>query len=294
MLKKHHSRTGGSMPSGVNRTNAGRPSFPAGAYPSDPSGYSIPSGRPIMPEPAIPSERSVPSDSVILSGPSVPPNRGNPPAAIPGRHTLEPLPYAYNALEPVIDETTVRLHHDKHQRAYVEGLNAAEIALADARAKNDYTYIKYWEDQLAFNGSGVLLHALYWRNMRPLNAVPETGGLSGDSGTNRPPERASSLLDAFFGGFDTFKAQFSKAAATVQGSGWCMLCYSPTYRNLYILQCEKHQNLVLQAACPVLVCDVWEHAYYLKYKNDRANYIENWWRLVNWRYVEDKLSRFVF
>ena len=202
----------------------------------------------------------------------------NAPAAA-GSHTLPPLPYPYDALEPVIDAETMTIHHDRHHKKYVDDLNAAEFALEAARKQGDYRFVKYWENELAFNGSGHILHSVYWTVM----THPDTGRSTG--------KYTSKYIDWYFGGFDAFKAQFSSAAGAVEGSGWCVLGYNPAFFRLELLQCEKHQNLTQWGIIPILVCDVWEHAYYLKYKNLRADYVEGWWRLVNWIEVEERFIK---
>jgi Fe-Mn family superoxide dismutase len=194
-----------------------------------------------------------------------------------GGHTLPPLPYPYDALEPVIDEKTLRIHHDKHHKKYVDDLNKAELTLANARERGDYAAIKAWEKELAFNGSGHILHSLYWVSM----GRPDSGGTPGTLTTR--------MIDWYFGSFARFKAQFSAAAIAVEGSGWCVLGYHPMFRRLEILQGEKHQNLTQWGTLPILVCDVWEHAYYLRYQNARDGYVDAWWRLVDWRAAEERL-----
>ncbi len=184
-------------------------------------------------------------------------------------HELPPLPYAYDALEPYYDEQTVRLHHDKHHAAYVAGLNKAEEQLAAARASGDYALIKHWERELAFHGSGHLLHTLFWENMTP-------------GGGGEPDGELAAQIAQDFGGFEAFKAQFSAAANAVEGSGWGLLGWLPAFGKLAILQVEKHQDLTVWGVVPLLIVDVWEHAYYLKYQNRRAEWVSNWWNLVNW------------
>ena len=193
------------------------------------------------------------------------------------KHELPPLPYDYNALEPYYDEQTMHLHHDKHHAAYVAGLNKAEEELAKARQTGDFALIQHWEKQLAFHGSGDLLHTLFWENMSPLG-----GG-----------EPKDGLLDEIirdFGSYDAFKKQFSAAAVAVEGSGWAVLAYMAAFNKLYILQIENHQKLTMWGIRPVLVLDVWEHAYYLKYQNRRSEWVENWWNLVKWDDVAMRLS----
>jgi Fe-Mn family superoxide dismutase len=184
-------------------------------------------------------------------------------------HELPPLPYAYDALEPYYDEQTVRLHHDKHHAAYVAGLNKAEEQLAAARAAGDYALIKHWERELAFHGSGHLLHTLFWENMTP-------------GGGGEPDGELAAQIAQDFGSFEAFKAQFSAAANAVEGSGWGLLGWLPAFGKLVVLQVEKHQDLTLWGVVPLLIVDVWEHAYYLKYQNRRAEWVSNWWNLVNW------------
>lgn len=194
-----------------------------------------------------------------------------------GKHQLPALPYEYNALEPHMDEATVRLHHDKHHQAYVDGLNKAEDQLAEARAKGDFGLVKHWEKELAFHGSGHILHTLYWENMTP-------------NGGGEPTGEIAKQITQDFGSFDSFKKQFSAAAGAVEGSGWAILVWVPSFNKLEILQVEKHQNLTQWGAIPLLTIDVWEHAYYLKYQNKRADFIAAWWKLVNWADVEKRFN----
>jgi len=194
-------------------------------------------------------------------------------------YKLPDLPYAYNALEPYIDEATMKLHHDKHHAAYVNGLNAALAKLADARAKGDYSLITGLSKLVAFHGSGHAMHALFWEIMCPAakSKAPTSGA----------------LFDALvrdFGSLDAFKKQFSEAAKAVEGSGWAVLAYEPIGKRLLVLQAENHQKLTVQGSVPLLVLDVWEHAYYLKYQNRRAEYVDNFWNIVNWTEVEKKLA----
>ena len=199
------------------------------------------------------------------------------PMVPPGGHKLPPLPYTYHALEPVIDAKTLQIHHDRHHKKYVDDLNQAELALSDARKQNDYSQIQALENKLAFNGSGHILHSIYWTIMSP----PGTG--------KHPGELTQWYLQKCFGNYQTFQAQMHSATAAVEASGWGILGYSPAFGRLEIFQCEKHQNLTQWGCIPILVCDVWEHAYYLKYQNNRADYITNWFQLIDWPEVERRL-----
>ncbi|KTE92520.1 superoxide dismutase [Desulfitobacterium hafniense] len=193
-------------------------------------------------------------------------------------YQLPELPYAYDALEPHYDEATVRLHHDIHHKGYVDGLNNAEAKLAEAREKGDFGLVKHWERELAFHGSGHLLHTLFWTNM-----TPDGGGT--------PAGSLGERISQDFGSFEAFKKQFSAAAVAVEGSGWAVLVWNPEFKKLEILQAEKHQNLTQWGAVPLLTVDVWEHAYYLKYQNKRAAWVETWWNLVNWADVSQRFDK---
>jgi len=190
-------------------------------------------------------------------------------------HDLPALPYAYNALEPYIDAATMELHHSKHHAGYVKGLNAAEAALENARQSGDFDMIQHWSKSVAFNGAGHFLHSLFWKVMAP----------PGAGGGGEPAGELRRRIDRDFGSFDTFKKQFSAAAAKVEGSGWGLLHYRPEDDRLIVLQVENHQKLTVWGAWPVLDIDVWEHAYYLKYQNRRSDYIDAWWNVVNWDQV---------
>lgn len=201
------------------------------------------------------------------------------PASVPiGGHTLPPLPYPYNALEPYIDTTTMRIHHDKHHPSYVDGLNKAEKELEKARQQNNFDLIKHWERELAFNGGGHYLHTIFWDIMSPQGGGPATGPIA-------------TQIQQDFGSYDAFKKQFSAAAEKVEGGGWAILVWSPRSRRLEILTAEKHQNLSQWDVIPLLPLDVWEHAYYLKHQNKRADYIKDWWNVVYWPAVNERFTK---
>lgn len=193
-------------------------------------------------------------------------------------HELPPLPYDYNALEPHIDEQTMRLHHDIHHASYVKGLNTAEEKLAEARKSGDFGLVKHWSREEAFHGSGHFLHTIFWENM-----APKAGG--------KPEGEVAKAIDQAFGGFDSFSSQFQAAANGVEGSGWGILAYQPQVDNLVILQAEKHQNLTQWGVVPLLVLDVWEHAYYLKYQNKRPDYTKAFFNIINWQDVNERYQK---
>jgi superoxide dismutase, Fe-Mn family len=192
-------------------------------------------------------------------------------------HELPPLPYPYDALEPYIDEQTMRLHHDIHHLAYFKGLNTAEEKLAEARNSGDFALVKHWSREAAFHGAGHLLHSIFWTNMT-----------SADRSTGTPSGELAQAMDRSFGGFEAFKAQFQAAANAVEGSGWGILAYRPSDESLIVLQAEKHQNLTQWDVVPLLVLDVWEHAYYLKYQNKRPEYVKNFINIINWDDVAER------
>lgn len=195
------------------------------------------------------------------------------------KYELPPLPYAYDALEPHIDEQTMRLHHDKHHLSYVNGLNTALEKLAAAREAGDFALVKHWSREAAFHGSGHLLHSIFWPNMAPAG-----------SGPSEPQGDLAAQIAKDFGSFDAFKAHFTAAAGAVEGSGWALLVWEPNAGQLEVLTAEKHQNLTQWGVVPLLVLDVWEHAYYLKYQNNRGAYVNAWWNVVNWADVAERFA----
>ena len=192
-------------------------------------------------------------------------------------YELPPLPYPCGALAPAIAEEILRVHHDKHHAGYVKGLNATLEKLKEARAAKDASNITALCRDLAFHGSGHVLHALYWESMKPGGSAPPSGGL-GDA------------LERCFGSFAAFRDQFLAATKKVEASGWGILAYEPLGRRLLILQAEKHQNLTIWGVRPLLVCDVWEHAYYLQYKNDRGGYVDRFFEIIDWPAVEGRYA----
>ena len=183
---------------------------------------------------------------------------------------LPELPYGYADLEPHYDEATLRLHHDMHHAAYVKGLNAAGEKLAAACAAGDFSGIKPICKELAFHGSGHTLHSTFWTNMKP-------------GGGGEPTVELAAAINETFGSYETFKNLFIAAANAVEGSGWAVLARCPNSGMLAVLQAEKHENLTVWGIVPILVLDVWEHAYYLKFQNKRPEWTKNFMdNLVNW------------
>jgi Fe-Mn family superoxide dismutase len=193
-------------------------------------------------------------------------------------HELPPLPYAYNALEPHIDEQTMRIHHDKHHAAYVNNLNAAlegQPALAakslDALIADLNAVPEAIRGAVRNNGGGHHNHTLFWEIMAPGGAKAPTGKLA-------------QAIDKELGGFDKFKEAFTKACTTRFGSGWGWLARRKDGA-LEVYSTANQDSPVMEGKVPLLGCDVWEHAYYLKYQNRRPDYVAAWWNVVNWTEV---------
>ncbi len=183
---------------------------------------------------------------------------------------LPPLPYAYDALEPYYDKETVELHHDKHHAGYVTGLNAAIEQVEKMTQSGDFAGAKAAAKALAFHGSGHLLHSTFWTNMKP-------------GGGGEPSGELAAAIGGQYGSFDSFKKLFLATTNAVEGSGWGVLVRCTDTGILTVLQAEKHENLTIWGLKPILVLDVWEHAYYLKYQNKRPQWTATFMdHLVNW------------
>jgi superoxide dismutase, Fe-Mn family len=191
-------------------------------------------------------------------------------------YVLPDLPYDYSALEPSISGQIMELHHDKHHAGYVAGANTTLDKLVNARESESYSDIVGLEKTLAFNISGHVLHSIFWQNLSP-------------DGGGKPDGALGTAVDANFGSFDSVKAQLTQATTTVQGSGWGALAWEPLGGRLIIEQVYDHQSSVANGSLPLLVFDAWEHAYYLQYKNVKADFVSALWDVVNW---DDVAKRF--
>jgi superoxide dismutase, Fe-Mn family len=194
-------------------------------------------------------------------------------------YVLPDLPYAYNALEPYISEQTLRLHHDKHHAAYVNNANNGLKKLEAARQSNTELDIKALLKDLSFNVGGLVLHNLFWDNM-----TPATQAKKAPSGT------LADVINGEFGSFDRFKKEFTQAANSAEGSGWAALSFCKKTRRPIIMQVEKHNVNVYPAFEIIMVLDIWEHAYYVDYKNERAKFVDAFWNVINWGKVNDRLE----
>jgi len=188
-------------------------------------------------------------------------------------YTLPDLAYDPGALEPHLNARIVELHHGKHHAAYVTAANATLDKLAEARAADKWDTIVGLEKSLAFNLGGHVLHSIYWTNLSP-------------NGGGEPAGALADALVASFGSFASFKAQFSQATITAQGSGWGLLTYEPLGERLIVEQLEVHHESTVLGGVPILAVDAWEHAYYLQYENRRADYVAAIWNVINWPDVE--------
>lgn len=207
------------------------------------------------------------------------PSEGEGPA---GPYVLPPLAYGYADLEPYIGAETMKLHHDKHHAAYVKGANAAFAQLEQIRrvGGEDIRRVRAVTDDLTFNASGHVLHSLFWESMR------KNGGGNPPAGSE-----LGQMLARDFGTLEAFRGQFNAAAVQVQGSGWAILALEPAAKRLVVVAAEKHQNMTIWGCVPLMVLDVWEHAYYLQYQNRRADYIKAFGEVVDWDSVQGRLQR---
>ncbi|RNL64902.1 superoxide dismutase [Nocardioides marmoriginsengisoli] len=188
-------------------------------------------------------------------------------------YALPDLPYDYAALEPYISGQIMELHYSKHHQTYVNGINTAVEQLAEARENETFGNLGTLEKNLAFHLGGHVNHSVFWPNMSPEGGDKPTGDLA-------------DAIDGFFGSFDKFRAHFEANAMSVQGSGWSVLTWDMVAQKMYVIQHFDHQGNVPICMVPLLMLDMWEHAYYLQYKNDKATFVKQWWNIVNWADVD--------
>jgi Fe-Mn family superoxide dismutase len=193
-------------------------------------------------------------------------------------YELPELNYGFDALEPHVSRELLELHHDAHHAAYVKGANETLDKLEDARRESEFEHIGQLEKSLAFNVAGHVLHSLLWKNMKP-------------GGSGEPAGEVAAALKQDFGGFAAFKEQLTAAAASIQGSGWGALSWEPLGKRVLVEQVYDHQGNTGNATVPILVVDMWEHAYYLDYRNKKAAWLEAFWQLVNWTDVAERLKK---
>mmetsp|Transcript_22869 Transcript_22869/g.47704 ORF Transcript_22869/g.47704 Transcript_22869/m.47704 type:complete len:241 (+) Transcript_22869:102-824(+) len=195
-----------------------------------------------------------------------------------GAATLPDLPYDYNALEPAISTETMTLHHSKHHNTYVTNLNVGLEKLDAALSSGDVSGLIALQGAIKFNGGGHVNHALFWENL----AAPDS--------TTVGPETTAALAASSFGDLATLQSTMSAQTVAVQGSGWGWLGYNPQSKQLQIATCPNQDPLqATTGLIPLLGIDVWEHAYYVDYRNVRPDYVKNIWNVINWNAVEERL-----
>ncbi len=193
-------------------------------------------------------------------------------------YTLPDLPYDYAALEPHISGRIMELHHDKHHATYVAGLNTALEKLAEAREKDDLAAVNLHEKNLAFNLGGHVNHSVFWENLSP-------------DGGDKPVGELAAAIDEFFGSFEAFQKHFAASATGIQGSGWSILAWDSIGQRLIVVQLYDQQSNLALGLVPVVLLDMWEHAFYLDYVNVKADYVKAWWNIVNWADAEARFTR---
>jgi Fe-Mn family superoxide dismutase len=193
-----------------------------------------------------------------------------------GNFVLLPLPYAASHLEPFMDEETVKLHYTFHHGGAVKGANKDMDMIRKAMDNNDLETVDFWTRKLSFHFSSHILHTIFWTNLANHKSDP-TGGLLKE-------------IEKHFGSYDRLKSLLATTSKNVDGSGWGILGYQPYSGKLAVLQCENHEKLTQWGIIPLLVIDVWEHAYYLKYKNKRADFVDSLFSIINWDNVAQRLD----
>ncbi len=204
------------------------------------------------------------------------------------RYLLPRLAYNYDELEPFIDKQTMEIHHQKHHQAYVDGLNKT---LEQIGGESHPQYIssilsdlgnipKSARSAVNFFGGGFENHKLFWETMSPRS-------------DQSPQGKLADAIDVYFNSFDSFKEIFTKKSLSIQGSGWCWLVFNQTFNRIEIITTPNQDSPWTLRKIPLLGLDVWEHAYYLKYQNNRAEYIKNWWNVINWEFIQNRFSELV-
>lgn len=194
-------------------------------------------------------------------------------------YALPKLPYGYGDLAPHMSEEQLTIHHSKHHQAYVNAANAILQKLDKARKENTDIDVKSTLKELSWNIGGHLLHSLFWENLAP----PSRGG-------GKPGGTLGDALEKEFGSFERFRKEFTQAAVSVEGSGWAALSYCRQTHRPIIMQIEKHNTNVYPMFRILMVLDVFEHAYYIDYKNDRAKFVEAFWNIVDWDEINNRIK----
>lgn len=192
-------------------------------------------------------------------------------------YELPEMGYDFDALEPAYSAELLELHYTKHHQTYVDGANDTRSALMAARENQDFDKLNQLQKNLAFNVSGHILHSIFWRNMSPDSDGSPSGGLERE-------------INRSFGSLDALRGQFLSAGTSIQGSGWAALTWEPVSRSLMVEQVYDHQGNIGNGTMPLLVMDMWEHAFYLQYKNEKERWARAFWDLINWQDVGERLE----
>jgi superoxide dismutase, Fe-Mn family len=193
-----------------------------------------------------------------------------------GNYTLAPLPYKFDFLEPYMDAETLNLHYTFHHGGAVKGANKDVQMIRKALDENNFETVDFWTKKLAYHFSSHALHSIFWTNL-----------------TNQKTEPKGNLLKQIeknFGNFDKLKGYIAASSKNVDGNGWGVLAYQPYSDSLTVMQCENHEKIVQWGSIPLLIIDVWEHAYYLKYKNKRADFVDALFNIINWENVAQRFD----
>lgn len=190
------------------------------------------------------------------------------------------LPYDFNALEPVISAQIMEIHYSKHHKAYITNLNTAMEKFLDAQEKEEIGKMTALLSNINFNGGGHINHSIFWTNLAP----------EGKGGGGKPKGELLKEIEQKYGSFEKFVEYFNTKTAAIQGSGWGWLGFCPEFKSLTFATCSNQDALSTKGLVPLLGIDVWEHAYYLQYKNVRADYLKNIWRVVNWDNVSERFE----
>ncbi|RFM32665.1 superoxide dismutase [Chitinophaga silvisoli] len=193
-----------------------------------------------------------------------------------GQFILNPLPYSKTFLEPYMDTETLHLHHDFHHGGAVKGANKDMLMIEKAIADNNLETVDFWTKKLSYHFGSHLLHTIFWTNLS--NKKTEPGG------------QLLKQIETSFGSYERLKGYIAATAKNIDGNGWGVLAYQPYTKGLSVIQCENHEKLQQWGAVPLLVIDVWEHAYYLKYKNKRQDFVDTLFNIINWDNVADRLN----
>lgn len=196
-------------------------------------------------------------------------------------YQLPDLPYDFNALEPVISAEIMEVHYTKHHKTYVTNLNAAVEKYHEAESKGDVAGMIATSQAIKFNGGGHVNHSIFWTIL----ASPSKGG------GGVPHGELLKMIEKDFGSFDSFKEKFNAMTVGIQGSGWGWLGFNKSLKRLELTTCANQDPLSTQNLVPILGVDVWEHAYYLQYKNVRADYVKAMWQIFNWKQIEERFGK---